>query len=166
MSARSSSAQKSSAPQARAARVPQRRADLRIVRRKRRGLIQRSASRRVTPVVIAGAIVVALLIATVLLEQVLMAQSAFKLEEIRQRIDKAEGKKQELVLEVTRLENNGRIDEYARRQLGMIETDAATSEYMVASIRLHPGAGFAQAPGPDELELSGTAASVGTGQGP
>lgn len=163
MSARATSAQKSSETRTRA---PQRRADLKVVRRKHRGLIQRSASRRVTPVVIGGAIVVALLIATVLLEQVLMAQSAFKLDEIRRRIDKAEGKQQELVLEVTELENNERIEDYARTQLGMIETDAATSEYMVADIRLNPDTRFAGEQGPERLDLSGTAASVPTGQGP
>jgi cell division protein FtsL len=140
------------------------RADLRIVRRKRRGLIQRSSSRRATPLVIGGVIMVALLIATVLLEQVLMAQSAFKLGEIRQRTERAEAQQQELVLQVTQLENHERIEAFARTQLGMVETNVAGSEYMVADIELGSDSKIAKGQKPEDLELAGTAAAYVTGQ--
>ena len=145
------------------AHPPQQR-KLKVVRRKRRGLIQRGAARRATPLVIGGVILVSLLIATVLLEQVLMAQSAFKLEEIRQRTERAQARNQELVLEVTHLENHHRIEEYARTHLGMIETNSATTEYMVADIAAAGDTRLARQTKKNELELTGAAAIV-TGQG-
>jgi cell division protein FtsL len=148
------------------ARSPRER-NLKVVRRKRRSLIQRGAARRMTPLVFGGVILVALLISTVLLEQVLMAQSAFKLEEIRAQTEKAESRQQELILEVTRLENNDRIEEYARTQLGMVETNSATSEYMVADITPTADTRLAKETPQDELDLKGTAAIVtGQGEGP
>jgi cell division protein FtsL len=150
----------------RRARRPQER-NLKVVRRKQRGLIQRGAARRVTPLVFGGVILVALLISTVLLEQVLMAQSAFKLEEIRNQTESAESRQQELILKVTRLEDNSRIEEFARTQLGMIETNSATSEYMVANIAVKADTRMARATQEDELDLTGTSAIVtGQGEGP
>ena len=150
----------------RRARRPQER-NLKVVRRKQRSLIQRGAARRVTPLVFGGVILVALLISTVLLEQVLMAQSAFKLEEIRNQTESAESKQQELILQVTRLEDNSRIEEFARTQLGMIETNHTTSEYMVANIAVKADTRLARATQEDELDLTGTSAIVtGQGEGP
>jgi cell division protein FtsL len=148
------------------ARRPQER-NLKVVRRKSRSLIQRGPARRMTPLMFGGVILVALLISTVLLEQVLMAQSAFKLEEIRAQAERAESRQQELILEVTRLENNDRIEEYARAQLGMVETNSATSEYMVADIAPRADTRLAKETRQDELDLRGTAAIVtGQGEGP
>ena len=121
-------------------------------------MIRRSASRRATPVVAGGVILVALLVATVLLEQVLMAQSAFKMDDIRTRIERAESKRQDLMLTVTRLENNERIESYARTRLGMIESDTATSEYMVADIDFGPGFRLAREESGDGT-LTGAAAA-------
>ena len=150
----------------RRARRPQER-NLKVVRRKQRSLIQRGAARRVTPLVFGGVILVALLISTVLLEQVLMAQSAFKLEEIRNQTESAESRQQELILQVTRLEDNSRIEEFARTQLGMIETNHTTSEYMVANIAVKADTRLARATQEDELDLTGTSAIVtGQGEGP
>jgi cell division protein FtsL len=141
--------------------------NLSVVRRKRRSLIQRGTSRRITPLVFGGVILVALLISTVLLEQVLMAQSAFKLEEIRLQTERAETRKQELILEVSRLENDSRIEEYARSQLGMIETNSATSEYMVADISPKIDTRLAEETKNDELDLGETSAIItGQGEGP
>jgi cell division protein FtsL len=144
---------------------PPRQRNLKVVRRRRRGLIQRSPTRRMTPLVLGGVMLVTLLIATVLLEQVLMAQSAFKLEEIRRRTERAETRHQELVLEVTQLENKGRIEQYALNTLGMRATDATTSEYMVADIPLTADTRLAQEAKEEELDLTGTSAAVVTGQG-
>ena len=163
MSAR---AQTNAAPAPARARRPQPR-NLSVVRRKRRSLIQRGPSRRMTPLVIGGVILVALLIATVLLEQVLMAQSAFKLEEIRRRTERAETRNQELVLEVTRLGNKSRIEQYARTELGMTETKAETSEYMVADIEVSADTRLARETREDELDATGASAIVtGQGEGP
>jgi cell division protein FtsL len=118
-----------------------------------------------TPLVLGGVMLVTLLIATVLLEQVLMAQSAFKLEEIRRRTERAETRHQELVLEVTQLENKGRIEQYAVDMLGMRAADATTSEYMVADIPLTADTKLAQETKEEELDLRGTSAAVVTGQG-
>ena len=150
----------------RRARSPQER-NLSVVRRKQRRLIQRGVARRMTPLMFGGVILVALLISTVLLEQVLMAQSAFKLEEIRNQTERAESRQQELILQVTRLEDNGRIEEFARTQLGMIETNSATSEYMVADIAVKADTRLAREAQEDELDLTGTSAIVtGQGEGP
>ena len=120
-----------------------------------------------TPLVFGGVILVALLISTVLLEQVLMAQSAFKLEEIRNQTESAESKQQELILQVTRLEDNSRIEEFARTQLGMIETNSTTSEYMVADIAVKADTRLARETQEDELDPTGTSAIVtGQGEGP
>jgi len=148
------------------ARRPQER-NLKVVRRKSRSLIQRGAARRMTPLMLGGVVLVVLLISTVLLEQVLMAQSAFKLEDIRAQTEKAESRQQELILQFTRLENNDRIEEFARAQLGMVETNSATSEYMVADIAPKADARVARQSPQEELDLGGTAAIVtGRGEGP
>jgi cell division protein FtsL len=142
-----------------------RRRNLKVVRRRRRGLIKRSPTRRMTPLVLGGVMLVTLLIATVLLEQVLMAQSAFKLEGIRSRTERAETRHQELVLEVTRLENKERIEQYAVSELGMRATNSTNSEYMVADIPLTADTRLAQEAKEKELDLTGTSAAVVTGQG-
>ena len=140
---------------------------LRVVRRKSRGLIKRSPARRAAPVMITAGIIMAAVVAGVLLEQVLMAQSAFKLGEIRTRLMAAEGRHNELMLEATRLEGDARIQTYAREVLGMTRADPNASVYIVAPIR---------APGSDRLAdlrrgapatLQGTAAgSLQPAEGP
>lgn len=112
-----------------------RKSHLRVVRRRSRGLIKRSPARRAAPLVITAGIVVAAVVSAVLLEQVLMAQSAFKLGKIRTRLTAAETRHNELMLEATRLEGDARIQEYAREVLGMVRADPDASVYIVAPIK-------------------------------
>lgn len=122
---------------------------LRLVRRKRRSrkLIKRSVTRRLAPLAIVGAIVIAATIFAVLLEQVVLAQSAFDLARIRERIARAENRHEELLLEAARLDSSARIESYARETLGMVDPEPANVQYIVANVRVpargrgRPGAG-------------------------
>jgi cell division protein FtsL len=127
------------------------RPQLRVVRRKSRKLIVRRGSRRAAPYAIGGAILVLGIIFTVLLEQVVLAQSAFKLAELREELVAAENQSFELQLEVARLESSDRIERFAREELGMIDSDLASADYIYADVsrdstvpktqRLQDGAG-------------------------
>ena len=57
----------------------------------------------------------------VLLEQVILAQSAFKMARVRREMIRADATNQELLLQMTRLSSPQRIETYARGQLGMTE---------------------------------------------
>ena len=145
-----------------APRVSPRRAELRVVKRRSRRLIQRSGSTRATPLVVAGVIVAIAAVFGILLEQVLMAQSAFKLGKIRERMVAAETRHEDLVYEVAQLESDARIENYARTQLGMVEADPVNVEFIVADIKalritrvaradqLGPLSRVGQATGPDQ----------------
>jgi cell division protein FtsL len=113
-------------------------AHLRLVRRKKRSrkLIKRSVTRRLAPFAIVGAIAIAATIFAVLLEQVVLAQSAFDLARIRERIAKAEARHEELLLESARLDSSARIESYARETLGMIDPERANVHYIVARVRV------------------------------
>jgi cell division protein FtsL len=118
---------------------------LRVVRRKSRNLLVRGESRRLAPVVIVSAIVVMAVVVGVLLEQVVLAQSAFKLAQIRESVVAAEEKHQDLLLEAAKLESTDRIERYAREVLGMVEPDPALVNYLIADV--HTGDRFRVARG-------------------
>ena len=128
--------------------VPPRRTELRVVKRRSRRLIRRSGSTRATPLVIAGVIVAIAAIFGILLEQVLMAQSAFKLGKIRERMVAAEARHEDLVFEVSQLESDARIENYARTQLGMVDADPASVQFIAADIKAR---GPSRIAGSDEL---------------
>jgi cell division protein FtsB len=107
---------------------------LRVVRRNSRKLIMRRGSRRVVPYAVGGAIIVLALIFTVLLEQVVLAQSAFKLAALREELVGAETQHHELLLEAARLENSDRIERFAREELGMVDSNLTTAGYIYADI--------------------------------
>ena len=108
-------------------------ADLRVVRRRGRALIKRSGSRKTAPLVLAGVIAVVAIVAGVLLEQVVLAQSAYKLQAINKRLSAAETLQEELLANMALLESPGRIERYARVNLGMV---APTNiEYIVANVK-------------------------------
>jgi cell division protein FtsL len=111
---------------------------LSLVRRKRRSrkLIKRSATRRLAPLAIVGAIAIAATIFAVLLEQVVLAQSAFDLAGVREGIAKAEARHEELLLEAARLDSSARIERYARDTLGMIDPEPTNVQYIVADVRV------------------------------
>jgi hypothetical protein len=112
-----------------------RRAGLHLVKRNRRRLIKRGKGTRFAPVAVLGAICVAAVIFGVLLEQVVLAQSAFKLTQVNQQLEVARSKHESLLLTAAQLEAPGRIENYARTRLGMV--DPPIVEYIVADVPRH-----------------------------
>ena len=104
-----------------------------VVRRRSRPTVRRSPGTRLAPLGALAAVCVAAVVFGVLLEQVILAQSAFKLASIRRQTTAAEARNEELLLEVTKLQSPSRIERYARSVLGMVEP--ARVEYVVAAVR-------------------------------
>ena len=71
----------------------------------------------------------------VLLEQVVLAQSAFELSRLRADLAKAESHHEELLLASAKLDNAARIERYARTSLGMVEPSPGNTQYVVADVR-------------------------------
>jgi cell division protein FtsB len=111
-------------------------APLRVVRRGSKKLIKRERATRLAPLAILGAIVAVAVVFGVLLEQVVLAQSAFKLTRVRERLAVAEERHQELLLQAAKLESSDRISRFARDELGMIEPGPGDVQYLSADIRL------------------------------
>jgi cell division protein FtsL len=86
--------------------------------------------RRVTMVAVVVCVVT--IVFGVLLERVILAQSAFKLAQFRDQLVAAEERHEELLLEASRLASPDRIEHYARSALGMV--DASIVEYIVADV--------------------------------
>lgn len=149
----------STAAARRAPRSTKEDANLRVVRRKERNLIQRGKSRKLAPATIVGAIVAATLLFGVLLERVALSQSAFKLWDIRKELALEEERHEELLLEAARLESPARIERYARTRLGMI--DPETVEYIVADIPTRNRAGLAAATRPKMSPPTGPVSAQG-----
>lgn len=138
-----------------------RRAELRVVRRRGRSLIRRTGSRRTAPLFLVAAIAVAAVISGVLLEQVVLAQSAFKLQSINARLERAEERQEELLAEVAQLESPGRIERYARNRLGMV--DPVQVEYIVARVRTGTENRLADALARPDVPIPGAASAAGFG---
>ena len=102
------------------------------IRRRSRALIQRGPGTRVAPLAVLTTICAIALVFGVLLEQVILAQSAFKLSRVRRDISVAEAEGQRLLLWMTRLSSPRRIERYARERLGMVP--ASRFDYLVADI--------------------------------
>lgn len=156
------SARPSRAPQRTSPRGP----ELRVVKRNSKKLIRRSASTRATPLVIAGVIVVVAAIFGILLEQVLMAQSGFKLGKIRERMVAAETRHEELIFQVSQLESDARIESYARTELGMVEADPDGVEFIVADIKSRNRSRVARTEDVTTVSGSGVATGLGLESGP
>ena len=105
---------------------------LSVVRRRSRALIKRRTPRRVAPVVIGVAIFVATVVFGVVLEQIVLAQSAFKMARLTEALARAETTQQELLLQATRLESPTRIQRFARVRLGMVQPHEI--DYLVADV--------------------------------
>jgi cell division protein FtsL len=146
-----------SAPATRLRATKERRegARLTVVRRRSRSLIKRGRSRRLAPTMVAAAIVLGASVLTVLLAQVVLAQSAFKVETLARKVNKAVAEREEMRLEAATLESPARIEQYARTELGMV--DPVVIEYIVADIPRRGGdrlaLRFPSAP-PDSSEAS------------
>ena len=109
--------------------------DLRVVsRRKSKKLIKRSGARRLAPFTIAASIAIAAIVTGILLEQVVLAQSAFQLQSIREELAEAEEDREVLMLEAAKLDSAARIERYARETLGMVDPPPHSVRYIVADI--------------------------------
>lgn len=109
--------------------------ELKVVsRRKRKGLINRAGT-RIAPFTILAVIAIGGIVAGILLEQVVLAQSAFKLTKIRQELTIAEENREVLMLEAAKLDSAARIERYARENLGMVDPPPHMVRYIVADIR-------------------------------
>ena len=121
-------------PRRRATTAPpaQSEAPLTLIRRTSRDLIKRGPHTRLAFVVALAAVFVGALVCTVLIEQVTLAQSAFRLARIRQETIAAERRNQELLLQMTKLQSPARIEKYARTELGMVEPTRI--DYVIADV--------------------------------
>lgn len=81
---------------------------------------------------VAAVVCVVTIVFGVLLERVILAQSAFKLAQFRNQLVAAEERQEELLLESSSLASPDRIEHYARTALGMV--DASIVEYIVADV--------------------------------
>ena len=106
-----------------------------VQRRKSKRLIKRTGARRLAPFTILATIAIGAVIAGVLLEQVVLAQSAFKLTHIREELAEAQENREVLMLEAAKLDSAARIERYARENLGMVEPEPHNVRYIVADIR-------------------------------
>lgn len=118
----------------RARSAPADTAQLKVVRRGSRKLIKRARSRRLASLAILGGIVAIAVVFGVLLEQVVLAQSAFKLTRVRERLAEAEENHQELLLQAAKLESSDRIERFARDELGMVDPAPGDVQYLSADI--------------------------------
>lgn len=108
---------------------------------------------------IGGVVVVIALVFGILLEQVVLAQSAFRLTEQRARLQAAEERHETLRRTAARLESPARIERFARGVLGMVDPVATGVQYIVADIR-PPGTSEG-----DSSSAGGIAVGDGAGTG-
>ncbi len=115
------------------------RPNLQVIRRRSRALIKRGRARRLAPAAILAAIVVGGVVLAILLEQVVLAQSAFELTRLRKGLVTAQSRHETLLLEAAELDSPSRIETYARDALGMVEP--TNPDYVVADVRVRAGGG-------------------------
>ena len=135
---------------------------LEVVRRRSKGLIRRSPARRLAPAAILGAIGVVAVIFAILLEQVVLAQSAFELSRLRSELATVQARHERAMFEASRLESPERIERYAREELGMVEPPF--SEYVTADVRAPRSPGLAQSVRRNSLS-GAPAAAIGAAAG-
>jgi hypothetical protein len=92
----------------------------------------RSRWRRWAPAAAGIALLVGGVIVGVLLEQVVLAQSAFKLAGLRTELVASESQHEELLLEAAKMGSPDRIETHARAVLGMV--DPINVRYIVANV--------------------------------
>jgi len=144
-----------------------RRADLKVVRRRHRALIKRTPRSRLLVASVAGMIVAGAILFGILLEQVVLAQSAFKLTKVRERLAVEEARHEELLLEAASLDSAARVERYAREVLGMVDPSPGQVRYIVADLGTRPlkRAGGARLAYPLERQ-DGPAAALSEGSYP
>ncbi|MFP5297443.1 MAG: cell division protein FtsL [Actinomycetota bacterium] len=156
MTTRSASARAKATKATKTAKTAGGRHHLRVVRSKRNGLIKRSTSRRIAPMLVLGSILVIATVFAVLLEQVVLAQTGFKMDTLRREIASAETEHARLVLKVAKLSSKERIEQVAMEELGMVQPKRIS--YIVANVKTRGSDFLAQEQTPELLPGSGTAA--------
>jgi cell division protein FtsB len=86
----------------------------------------------VAPLAILAVILTGAIVFGVLLEQVVLAQTAFRLSRLTADTQTARAQNGELLLKASRLGSPDRIESYARTQLGMI--DPHRVQYIIADV--------------------------------
>jgi cell division protein FtsL len=129
---------------------------LKVVRRNKRGLIKRGSQRRVTPLLLVGGMLVVGIVFAILLAQVVLAQSGFKMAQLREKTLKAEARHAELVLQAAKLGSSARIERFAIDQLGMVHPTRV--EYIVADVGSRASARLAQTKTVEDVDVTGQAA--------
>jgi cell division protein FtsL len=122
-------------------------------------LIQRARSRKIAPALVALGILIAATIGTILLEQVVLAQSAFKLSGMREQLEQAEEKHSQLLLKAAKLGSSERIKRVAMNELGM--QYPLEPHYIVANVKSNWTNQLAQSPG-DNAAARAAAATIST----
>jgi cell division protein FtsL len=129
-----------------------------VVRRRSRKLIKRESPRRVAPVAIIAVILSGAIVSGVLLEQVMSAQTAFRLSRLTKATQTAQAKNGDLLLEASRLGSPARIERYARTRLGMV--DPTNLQYIIANVHSHDGANIARSAPATDSAPPGPAVAV------
>lgn len=93
------------------------------------------------PVAVFGVACVVLLVFAILVERVLLAQSAFELDRLQTKLTAAQNAREVVLLETATLESPARIERYARDTLGMVE--AEEPRYIAANLSSPAGASLA-----------------------
>lgn len=106
-----------------------------VTKRRSRDLVKKSDQRRSVSLYLGLAFFAAAVVAAILLEQVVLAQSAFHLSDLRRQLQAAEEKHEVLLLQAAQLDSSARIERYARENLGMVDPGPGGVEYIVADIK-------------------------------
>ncbi len=108
-------------------------------------------------------IMVAATVGLVLLEQVMLAQSAFKMAKIRQEMALAEDEHSQLLLDAARLGSSERVEQYALNTLGMVRPAPGQVRYIVAKVPTRWRHGMTADRGPSPVRgASDAVLTVGT----
>lgn len=133
---------------------------LSVIRRKDRRLVKRSGVRRIAPAMVVGSILVAATVFGVLLAQVVLAQSGFKMQKLREEVAKADEEHARLVLKAAKLESPQRIEKVAIEELGMV-FPAQNPEYIVANVRTRSSRALTEVADKGLVAPSDSAAALG-----
>lgn len=113
---------------------------------------------------IGGAIVIVALVFGILLEQVVLAQSAFQLTETRDRLVAAEERHEAILRASARLDSPARIERFARQEIGMVDADTSSVQYIMADIQPSDMSGDSDPGGiASATEDAGTGTALGGG---
>lgn len=133
---------------------------LSVVRRRDRRLVKRGRTRLMAPAVVVAVILVAAAVFGILLAQVVLAQSGFKMQQLREEVAEAEETHARLVLKAAKLSSAERIERVAIEELGMVFPETAP-EYIVANVKTRSSRQLTQVAEEPLIAPSDPAAALG-----